>query len=95
MEEVPTPTLKSNIKIGILKPKNPPSGWLPEKVAAHEKKVRETLVEIAVAIRPPILLENSITTQQPQKAEVEAVRAGGPDQSGSQGAKRLCLFAAD
>ena len=77
MEEVPTPTLKSNIKTGSLKPKNPPSGWLPEKVAAHEKKVRETLVEIAVAIRPLILLENSKTTQRPQKAAMEAVRAGG------------------
>jgi hypothetical protein len=59
MEEVPTPTLKSSIKTGSQKLQNPPTGWLPERVADHEKKVREKLVEIDGAIRALNELEDS------------------------------------
>ena len=61
LEVVPTPTLLASIKAGSPTLESPPSGWLPEKVADHEKKVREKLVEIDEAIRDLNHIEHRIT----------------------------------
>lgn len=75
-----------NLKVGIsncrellddlrvlLKPKDPPHGWLEANAAAHAEKVREKLAEIDEVIQDLSYIEDRI----PQRAARKAVSAGG------------------